>query len=98
MKIQDFPIPDLVIQLLKQLNAFASLQNSTYAISFASGMAAISNVLMLLKSGDLLYISLEVYRTCQFVTKVMPKFNIESNFIDMSNLNNIEQSIKPNTK
>lgn len=78
---------------------FKSLSNSEYAISFASGMAAISNVLMLLNSGEHIILPKEVYGgTCQFVTKILPNYNIEFSFVDMSDLNEVEKSIKQNTK
>lgn len=79
--------------------AFKSLLNADYAISFASGMAAISNVLMLLNSGEHAILPLEVYGgTCQFVTKVLPNYNIQVSFVDMSNLQEIEKNIKDNTR
>lgn len=75
------------------------LENSEYGLAFSSGMAAISNVLMLLKSGDHVIFPLEVYGgTCQFVTQVLPNYNIEVSFLDMSSLDTIERNIQKNTK
>ncbi len=70
------------------------LENSEYGLAFSSGMAAISNVLMLLKSGDHVIFPLEVYGgTCQFATQVLPNYNIEASFLDMSFLDTIERHI-----
>lgn len=85
------------IQALEK--AFCSLEASNYALSYASGMAAISNVLMLLKSGDHIILPLEVYGgTCQFSTCILPQYGIEVSFVDMSSIAKIEASIKPETK
>lgn len=78
---------------------YAHLTNATHALAFASGMAAISNILMLLKSGDHVILPIEVYGgTCQFATTILPSYNIEAEFIDMSSIKNIEQHIRENTK
>ncbi|MGI1837426.1 trans-sulfuration enzyme family protein [Lactococcus garvieae] len=75
------------------------LENSEYGLVYSSGMAAISNVLMLLKSGDHVIFPLEVYGgTCQFATQILPNYNIEATFLDMSSLDSIEKSIRKNTK
>ncbi len=79
--------------------AFCSLEDSTYALSYASGMAAISNVLMLLKSGDHIILPIEVYGgTCQFSTCVLPQYGIDVSFVDMSSIEKIEKEITPETK
>lgn len=78
---------------------FKSLSNAKYAVSFSSGMAAIANVLMLLKSGEHIILPKEVYGgTCQFVTNILPDYNIEYSFVDMADIANVKNSIKKNTK
>lgn len=75
------------------------LENSKYGLAFSSGMAAISNVLMLLKAGDHVIFPIEVYGgTCQFATQILPNYGIESSFIDMSSSECVEKAIKRNTK
>lgn len=79
--------------------AFCSLESSNYALSYASGMAAISNVLMLLKSGDHIILPLEVYGgTCQFSTCILPQYGIDVSFVDMSDIADIAKQITPATK
>lgn len=76
-----------------------SLSNSEYALSFSSGMAAISNVLMLLNTGDHVILPREVYGgTCQFSTTILPKYGIETSFVDMADLSDVAKHIKANTK
>lgn len=75
------------------------IENSKYALVFSSGMAAISNVLMLLKSGDHVIFPMEVYGgTCQFATEILPSYGIETSFIDVSSMNILRKEIKQNTK
>lgn len=75
------------------------LSNSQYALCYASGMAAISNVLMLLQSGDHVILPREVYGgTCQFASKILPKYGIETSFVDMVKLDEVRAHIKSNTK
>lgn len=79
--------------------AFAKLEKADYALAYASGMAAISNVLMLLEGGDHLLLPKEVYGgTCQFANHILPRYDIEVSCIDMSDINEIKAHLKPNTK
>ncbi|MFU2193915.1 trans-sulfuration enzyme family protein [Streptococcus pluranimalium] len=78
---------------------FACLENARYAISFSSGMAAISTVLMLLNAGDHVILPKEVYGgTCQFTTMVLPKYQIETSFVDMADIVAVKEALRPNTK
>lgn len=68
-------------------------------MAYASGMAAISNVLMLLEGGDHLILPKEVYGgTCQFANHILPRYDVEVSCIDMSDIDEIKRHIKPNTK
>ena len=79
--------------------AIAKLENSEYAFAFSSGMAAITTALLLFEAGDHIIFPKEVYGgTYQLSTVILPKYKIESSFIDCSCLNNIEKHIKANTK
>lgn len=79
--------------------AFAKLEKADYALAYASGMAAISNVLMLLEGGAHLLLPKEVYGgTCQFANHILPRYDIEVSCIDMSDINEIKAHLKPNTK
>lgn len=79
--------------------AFAKLEKAQYALAYASGMAAISNVLMLLEGGDHLILPKEVYGgTCQFANHILPRYDVEVSCIDMSDIDEIKRHIKSNTK
>lgn len=76
-----------------------SLENANYAVSFSSGMAAISNVLMLLNAGDHVIFPKEVYGgTCQFVTKILSKYQIDYTFVDMADLAQVKRALQENTR
>lgn len=79
--------------------AYIHMTHSKYALAYGSGMAAISNILMLLKAGDHIILPKEVYGgTFQFATSILPEYEIEVSFIDMSSTNNIKKHIKNNTR
>ncbi len=77
----------------------AELEGGYKGFAFASGMAAISTVFLLFSSGDHLVVSEDVYGgTYRMLTKVLPRLGIETTFVDTSDLTQIEQAIRPNTK
>ncbi|WP_277288246.1 trans-sulfuration enzyme family protein [Veillonella montpellierensis] len=80
-------------------DGFRSLENSKYALSFSSGMAAISNVLMLLNAGEHVILPKEVYGgTCQFVSYLLPKYKVEYTFVDMADIESVKNAIHKNTR
>ncbi|WP_374724463.1 cystathionine beta-lyase [Calidifontibacillus erzurumensis] len=84
-------------QVLEQ--KIAELERGTKGFAFSSGMAAISSAFMLLSTGDHVLITEDVYGgTYRFITNILTKFGIEHTFVDMTDLNAIEQAIRPNTK
>lgn len=80
--------------------ALAKLENTEAANVTASGMGAITSVLMqICKSGDHIISSRTIYGgTYAFMKNFLPPFNIETTFVDINNFESIENSIKKNTK
>lgn len=77
----------------------ADLEHGTNGYAFGSGMAAISAVIMLLDKGDHILINSDVYGgTYRALTKVFTRFGITFDFINTTNIENIESSIKKETK
>ncbi|WMM15102.1 bifunctional cystathionine gamma-lyase/homocysteine desulfhydrase [Staphylococcus saprophyticus] len=77
----------------------ADLEQGESGFAFGSGMAAISAVIMLLDKGDHLLINSDVYGgTYRALTKVFNRFGIDAEFIDTTNIEAVEQYIKPETK
>lgn len=79
--------------------AFASLENGEYAVAFGSGMAAIDAVLKLLKTGDEVIATNDLYGgTYRLFTKIYESFGIKFHFVEMENIEEIESYINENTK
>lgn len=75
------------------------LEGGTRGFAFASGMAAISTAFMLLSSGDHVIVTEDVYGgTYRILTSVLTRFQIETTFVDMTDLEAVKAALKPNTK
>lgn len=77
----------------------ASLEGGRYGVAFASGMAAINNCLYLLRAGDHLICSDDVYGgTYRFFSQVMTRFGVETTFADTSDLEALRRALRPRTR
>ena len=77
----------------------AELEGGTHGFAFASGMAALSTVLTLFKSGDRIIISSNVYGgTFRVLDKVFKNFGVNYSIEDTSDLENLEQKIGSDVK
>ena len=75
------------------------IEGGVAGFAFSSGMAAITSVMQLFSSGDHIIFTDDVYGgTFRLMTKVLNRHNIESDFIDTSDLSTVKEAIKPNTK
>jgi methionine-gamma-lyase len=81
-------------------DAVAILEGGAKALGCGSGMAASHLVFTtLLSSGDHIICSESVYGpTNTILTTVHSKYNIETSFVDTSNLEAVKNAVKPNTK
>ncbi len=80
-------------------NALAAIENGTHGIAFGSGLAAIEAIIKLLKPGDEVLATNDLYGgTYRLFTKVLAHFGIQFRFIDMSDPARIESSINENTR
>ena len=77
----------------------ASLENGKYGFAFASGCAATTTVLHLLKAGDHVIAGDDMYGgTFRLFDKVLKENGIEFSFVDLTNTENLMQAVKSNTK
>lgn len=78
----------------------AALEDTDEALAFASGMAAISSALIsFLDSGDHIVSVRNNYSwTNMLMTKFLPRFGVETTFVDGRVAQNFEDAIKKNTK
>lgn len=80
-------------------NCIANLEGGKYGFAFASGCAATTTVLHLLKSGDHVVAMDDMYGgTFRLFDKVLKHNGVEFSFVDLTNPENFVKSIKPNTK
>lgn len=80
-------------------NAFASIENGNYGLAFGSGLAAIDAVIKLLKPGDEVVSTNDLYGgSYRLFTKIYADFGIKFHFVGMQNAANIENYINKNTK
>ncbi|MCF8716302.1 aminotransferase class I/II-fold pyridoxal phosphate-dependent enzyme [Joostella atrarenae] len=80
--------------------ALAALEGTETANVTASGMGAITAVIMqLCNAGDHIVSSRTIYGgTYAFMKNFLPKFNISTSFVDTTNLQKVEEAITENTK
>lgn len=78
----------------------AKMEGSKSALVSASGMGAISStILQICGAGDHIVSSRTIYGgTHAFLKNYVPKFNIATSFVDITDLKKVEDSIKENTK
>ncbi|QDK39471.1 cystathionine gamma-synthase [Bdellovibrio sp. NC01] len=80
-------------------NCMASLENGKFGFAFASGCAATTTILHLLKGGDHVVAMDDMYGgTFRLFDKVLKHDGMEFSFVDLTKFENFEKAIKPNTK
>jgi cystathionine beta-lyase len=79
--------------------SFASIENGKYGLAFGSGLAAIDAVMKLLKPGDEVISTNDLYGgTYRLFKKIYENFGIKFHFVGMENSLNISSFINERTK
>lgn len=77
----------------------AVLEKGKYGLAFASGVAAINAVASLLKAGDHIIVSDNVYGgTYRLFEIVLSNYQLEFSWVDTTDFNKVNTALKPNTK
>src|SRR5436853_7681792 len=77
----------------------AALERAKFGYAFASGMAAIDATLRLIKSGEHVIVSDNTYGgTARLFTRILSNYGIAFDFVDTSEIANVEAAIKDNTR
>jgi cystathionine gamma-lyase len=77
----------------------AALEGARHGLAFASGCAATTTMLHLLRPGDHVVCGDDVYGgTFRILDKVMKPMGITSSFVDMTDLARTEEAFRPETK
>jgi cystathionine beta-lyase/cystathionine gamma-synthase len=80
-------------------DALAVIENGKYGLAFSSGVAATDAVIKLLKPGDEVIAGNDMYGgTYRLFTKIFEKFGIKFLYVNMQDVNNIQDAITPNTR
>ena len=78
---------------------FAALEKGKYAFGFSSGLAAINAVFSLLRTGDRVIVSDDLYGgTYRMITRIYQKYGVEFIFADMTKSENVVPLLTENTK
>lgn len=77
----------------------ASLENGQFGYAFSSGCAATTTIIMMLKAGDHVICSDDVYGgTFRLFDKVIQDKGIQFEYVDLTNIEALKNKIKPTTK
>ena len=77
----------------------AILDGGKFGIAFASGMSAVDSCLRLLKAGDHVICSDDVYGgVSRYFNQILVNYDLHFTYVDSSNSTNIENAIQSNTK
>ncbi len=79
--------------------SLAALEGGKYGICYSSGLAAMDAVIKLLQSGDEVLCSHDLYGgSYRLLVRVYGPMGIQSRYIDMTDLDLVKKSIRPETK
>ncbi len=77
----------------------ASLEGAEYACAFASGMAAVFGATAPLRQGDHILAARDIYGgTHRLFMDLLPRYGIETSYVDMTDIEATRAAIQPNTK
>lgn len=77
----------------------AMLEGGVSGHAFASGMAAITTLMTLVKAGEHVVLSRNVYGgTYRFMTQVLSRYAVESTWVDTTDLANVRAALRPQTR
>ena len=77
----------------------ADIEGGARGFAFGSGMAAISTILMLMKSGDHVIVGSDVYGgTYRVFNRVFQSLGLEASFVDTADTQAVREALQPNTK
>lgn len=80
-------------------NALAALENGRHGLVYSSGMAAIDNMMRLIKPGEHVIVGNDVYGgTFRLLDKVLADYGILFSFVDTTDVAAVEAEIQPATR
>ena len=80
-------------------SCLAALEGAPYGLCFASGMAAIDTLLRLIKPGEHVLASNDVYGgTYRLFTRVLREYGLHFDFVELADLDRVRAALKSNTR
>ncbi|HMI77929.1 MAG TPA: cystathionine gamma-synthase [Ferruginibacter sp.] len=80
-------------------DAYAIIENAKFGLAFGSGVAATDSVIKLLNPGDEVIAANDMYGgSYRLFTKVWERYGIRFNYVDTSDVNNINAAVTANTR
>ena len=80
-------------------DGIARLDGGVRGFAYATGMAAITSLLMLFKAGDHIVVTEDLYGgTCRLFNQVFNQFGISFSYVDTTDLAAVEAAIRPETR
>jgi cystathionine gamma-lyase len=80
-------------------DCIANLESGKFGFAYASGCAATTTIMHLLKAGDHVIAGDDLYGgTFRLFDKVFRHSGIEFSYVDLANIENLKSALKPNTK
>lgn len=77
----------------------ARLDGGARGFAYASGMAAIANLLLLFKSGDHLVVTEDLYGgTCRLFDQILVQYGLSFTYVDTSDPEAVRDAIRPETR
>ena len=77
----------------------AALEGGTNAYAFATGMAAMTAALMLLRNGDHIIAGRDIYGgTYRLLVSIAPRMGIEVSFVDQRDMDAVRAAVRPNSR
>ncbi len=80
-------------------DTLAALEGGSFAVAFASGMAAESTLMHLLAPGDRILAQKDLYGgSYRLLAAILKPWGIETDFVDFYTLGEVERTVSPNTR
>ncbi|MCB9637976.1 MAG: PLP-dependent transferase [Myxococcales bacterium] len=77
----------------------AVLEGTKHAVAYASGMSAVDAIMKMFRPGDHIVSSDDVYGgVSRLFNRILSNYGIEFTYVDSSDVNNVAEAIRPNTK
>ena len=80
-------------------DGMARLDGAARGFAYSSGMAAITNLLLLFKSGDHLIVTEDLYGgTCRLFDKIFVQYGLSFTYVDTTDIAAVAAALQPSTK